>query len=434
MKAHIRLLASLALASFVLALVSPMAHTYPISWTIETLYEGSNVYAHIEALCSFGPRVAGGPAEKAAANYIATQMESYGLSVEIQEFPVIYFEDHGSMLKVVDGPILNPNTMTFSPAGEFTVEVIDCGLGYPGEFPSGVIGNIALVQRGGLYFWQKTQNAANVGAVAIIIYNNVPGNFLGSLTFVTDIPAVSISREEGTLLLDLLAGGSVTVYLKVDTVASESTSQNVIGTLEGINPALGIVYLGAHYDSVSAGLGANDDASGVGAMLEAARVLSTWGSRPKATLKFIAFGAEETGLDGSYFYVTEHEEEVKTRGIGMINLDMIAVGDVLLIGNIGWGGSSLLNYTRRRATTMNIAWQPFTAGANSDHKFFEMVGVPSVFLHQSPDPWYHTSEDTPDKIDITILEVNGELATATMYEWATPLAGLIHIGVYLICY
>jgi aminopeptidase YwaD len=434
MKACFRLVVSLALASFVLAIVSPLAHAYPVSWTIETLYEGSNAFAHIEALCSFGPRVAGGPAEKVAANYISTQMESYGLSVEVQEFPVIYFVDNGSMLEVVDGPVLNPNTMAFSPAGEFTVEVVDCGLGYPVEFPSGVIGNIALVQRGGLYFWQKTQNAANAGAVATIIYNNVPGNFLGSLTFVTDIPAVAISREEGTLLLDLLAGGSVTVYLKVDTVASESTSQNVIGTLEGFNPTFGIVYLGAHYDSVSAGLGANDDASGVAAMLEAARVLSIWGRRPKATLKFIAFGAEETGLDGSYYYVSENEEEVETWGIGMINLDMIAVGNVLLIGNIGWGGSSLLDFTKREATAMNMSWQPFTAGSNSDHTYFEMEGVPSVFLNQSPDPWFHTSEDTPDKIDITILEVNGELATATMYDWATPVGGLIHIGVYLICY
>ena len=72
-------------------------------------------------------------------------------------------------------------------------------------------------------------------------------------------------------------------------------------------------------------------------MLEAARVLTTKGHRTKATLKFIAFGAEETGLDGSYNYVVENYDEVSTKGIGMINLDMIAVGDVLQIGNIDYG-------------------------------------------------------------------------------------------------
>ncbi|MCP4021729.1 MAG: M28 family peptidase, partial [Desulfobacteraceae bacterium] len=54
----------------------------------------------------------------------------------------------------------------------------------------------------------------------------------------------------------------------------------------------------------------------------------------------------------------------------------------------------------------------------SDHTYFEMAGVPSVFLHQSPDPYYHTSEDTPDKIDQVKLEENGELGTAVMYDWA----------------
>ena len=72
-------------------------------------------------------------------------------------------------------------------------------------------------------------------------------------------------------------------------------------------------------------------------MLEAARVLTAKGHRTKATLKFIAFGAEETGLDGSYEYVDANEEEVTTKGLGMVNLDMIGVGDTLQIGNIDYG-------------------------------------------------------------------------------------------------
>jgi len=281
-----------------------------------------------------------------------------------------------------------------------------------------VAGKIALIQRGELYFSVKTQNAADAGALAAIIFNHSPGNFFGTLGSIADIPAVSISLEEGTMLLDLLAGGPVTVYLDVDTVAYESASQNVIGTLEGLQPDQGIVYIGGHYDSVSAGPGANDDASGVAATLEAARVLSTKGHRTKATLKFIAFGSEETGLDGSYWYVVENEEEVTNMGLGMINLDMIGVGDTLLLGNIGWADPDLRDYTREKAAAWGLTWGPFTAGTNSDHTYFEMVGVPVVFLHQSPDPYYHTSEDTPDKIDVTKLEENGELATAAMYDWA----------------
>lgn len=385
---------------------------------IQALYDGSAVYAHVAALTDFGPRVAGGSTEKAAADYIAVEMESYGLEVELQEFPVIYFEDWGSTLEIVDGSTLSPNTLQFSPSGEFTAEIVECGLGYPVDFTLDIAGNIALIRRGELFLWEKTQNAAAAGAVATVIYNNEPDNFYATLTFTTDIPAVSVSLEDGTLLLDLLAAAPVTVHLTVETVASESTSQNVIGTLEGTDPERGIVYLGAHYDSVSVGPGANDDASGVGAMLEAARVLSSLGHRTEATLKFIAFGAEETGLNGSEYYVTEKEDEARNRGRGMINLDMIAVGDILLIGNIGSAGSTLVTYTKDKATAMEIAWHSFTAGATSDHAPFEAVGVPAVFLCQSPDPWTHTAEDTLEKIDVTTLEMNGELATVTMYDWA----------------
>jgi aminopeptidase YwaD len=418
-----QLIAALIVVSVIVAIVLTVVLARPKAADIQALYQGAEAYAHVAALTDFGPRVAGGSAEKAAADYIADQMESYGLDVAIQEFPVTYFEDFGSTLEVVDGAVLSPNTLHFSPSGEFTTEIVECGLGYPGDFAPDVAGNIALVRRGEMFLWQKTQNAAAAGAVATVIYNSEPGNFLATLTFTTDIPAVSVSLEDGTVLIDLLAAAPVTVHLTVETLASDSTSQNVIGTLEGTDPEQGVVYLGAHYDSVSAGLGANDDASGVGAMLEAARVLSTKGHRTKATLKFIAFGAEETGLDGSEYYVTEYEDEVTTKGLGMINLDMIAVGDTLLLGNVGSAGSTLVDYTKDKATAMEIAWQPFTAEARSDHAPFETVGVPAVFLHQYPDPWLHTAEDTLDKIDITTLERNGELATATMYDWARAPLG-----------
>ena len=423
MQARHRLITILVIVGLILAIVVPtaLAGEPGGSEDIKSLFDGDNAFAQIEALVDFGPRVAGGDVEREAAGYIAAEMESYGLDVEIQEFPMVYFEDFGSTLEVVmPAPLeLHPNTMSFSPAGEFTaIEIMYCGLGYPEDFPPEVAGNIALIQRGELYFWEKAQNAAAAGALAAVIYNHSPGNFFGTLTFITDIPAVSISREEGEYLVGLLAGGPVSVDLDVDTEAYESTSQNVIGTLEGLQPEQGIVYIGGHYDSVSAGPGANDDASGVAAVLEAARVLGTKGHRTKATLKFIAFGAEETGLDGSYWYVVENEEEVSSMGIGMINLDMVGVGDTLLLGNIGWGGDSLEDYTGEKASAMGMPWEPFTAGTNSDHTYFEMVGVPAVFLHHSPDPYYHTAEDTPDKIQVATLEENGELATAVMYDWA----------------
>jgi aminopeptidase YwaD len=384
---------------------------------IKILYNGKKALNHIEQLVNIGPRVAGGDAEKKAAKYISGKMISYGLDVTTQKFPMLYFEDKGSTLNVVNGHSLNPNTLFYSPSGEITAQIADCGLGYPENFTTcGASGKIALIQRGEIFFWQKVQNAANASALAAIIYNNLQGNFTGTLTFVTDIPAVGVNESEGKYLAELLKRKTVTVNIKVDTITENRTSQNVIGTMKGKDPEQGIVYIGGHYDSVSAGPGANDDASGVGAMLEAARLLSNY--RTKATINFIAFGSEETGLDGSYNYIEKNRKEVSTKGIGMINLDMIGVGNTTLIGNLDNKSSNLTNYTRKKASVMNLSWKPFTAEANSDHTYFEEAGVPAVFIYQSEDPWYHTSNDTIEKINKVKLEKNGELATATIYGWA----------------
>jgi len=260
--------------------------------------------------------------------------------------------------------------------------------------------------------------------VGVIVYNegNNPsgtGVVLGTLGGPgVGIPVVGATYALGEQLYNELAGGPVVVHMDVSTASALSTSQNVIGTLVGTDPAQGIVYMGGHYDSVAFAPGANDDASGVAGTLEAARVLATNGHRTKATLKFIAFGAEETGLNGSFEYVAANEAEVTAMGLGMVNLDMIGVGDTLSIGTLDGANTNFRDYTGAKATAMRMPWQFFTAGTNSDHTYFAQVGVPASFLSQGPDPYYHTSQDTLDKIQPATLEANGELATATMYDWA----------------
>jgi len=444
MKTRHQLVSVLVAVGLILAIVVPTVLAEYTNEDIKALYQGDKAFAYLEALVDFGPRVAGSRAEKKAAKYIAAEMKDFGLDVEFQYFDIVYFEE------LVD-PVLervSPDpkvyvqyddflTMQYSGSGDVTasVEAVDVMIP-PGpnandstsgceasDFAGFTPGNIALIQRGTCTFFLKALNAQNAGASGVIIFNEgQPGRtgvIFGTLggPGVT-IPVVGTTFALGEELYNLTLAGDVTVHMFVNALTEKRTSQNVIGTLEGIDPEQGIVYIGGHYDSVSAGPGANDDASGVAAMLEAARLLGTMGHRTKATLKFIAFGSEETGLDGSYNYVDANWDEVSTKGIGMINLDMVGVGDTLLLGNIGWSGPELRDFTREKAETWGLTWAPFTASCNSDHCYFEVAGVPIVFLHQSPDPWYHTSEDTPDKILLDKLEENGELATATMYDWA----------------
>ncbi|MGA2221273.1 MAG: S8 family serine peptidase [Verrucomicrobiia bacterium] len=83
-----------------------------------------------------------------------------------------------------------------------TATVYDCGTGtFPGNFPAGVNGNIALIERGTSTFSTKVSNAMAAGARAAIIYNNVTGNFQGTLQYSNNwIPAVSISQADGQTL------------------------------------------------------------------------------------------------------------------------------------------------------------------------------------------------------------------------------------------
>ena len=102
-----------------------------------------------------------------------------------------------------------------------TGTVVDCGTGNDlSEFPDEVSGNIALMQRGDESFATKVDNAMAQGAVAAIIYNNVAGDFLGTLvdaansTGVPWIPAVSVSDTTGTALV-VEAGETGTVVNRV---------------------------------------------------------------------------------------------------------------------------------------------------------------------------------------------------------------------------
>lgn len=408
-------------------------------------YHKYKVYRQEAELVDLGSRVAGKEAEKEAADHIAAEMRALGLEVEIQPFDTRSFQEKSpTQLEQ-----LSPNPMIYEPGVDFSlmtnsgngdisslIQPVDLELPPNGTSTSGcdaedfsdfMAGNIALMQRGTCTFQEKAQNAWAAGAAGAIIFNegNAPDRLellYGTLSETgINIPVLGAPFALGQELASLASSGEVMLRIMVDAYFESITSQNVIGTLEGETAETGIVYLGGHYDSVADGPGANDNASGVAAMLEAARVLSSKKHAVPATLKFIAFGAEEVGLVGSYKFVTANLNEISTMGLGMINLDMIGVGEILQIGNIGYpdgGGPELTAYAQEKATAMRMAWEPFEAMENSDHTYFEQAGVPAVFLTQSEDPNYHTAEDTIDKIQFDTLEKNGELATAIMLDWA----------------
>jgi hypothetical protein len=104
----------------------------------------------------------------------------------------------------------------------------------------------------------------------------------------------------------------------------EFTSSNVIAYKPSYSQMEIIV--GAHYDSGDEGIGADDNASGVAVMLEAAERIAHL--ETPFSVRFIAFGSEENDLDGSYFYAGTMNQTAVANTLAYVNLDSLAAGDI----------------------------------------------------------------------------------------------------------
>ncbi len=126
------------------------------------------------------------------------------------------------------------------------------------------------------------------------------------------LPTVTLAVEHYNRLVRVLGKGvPVKVELNVQAKFYDETTGNgfnIIAEMPGSDPVLKdeVVLLGAHFDSVAAGTGATDNATGSAAMMEALRILKTVGARPRRTIRIGLWGGEEEGLMGSRAYVREH--------------------------------------------------------------------------------------------------------------------------------
>ncbi len=109
--------------------------------------------------------------------------------------------------------------------------LVNCGLGTVSEVQAcPPAGRVALIRRGELSFGDKVTNAMNGGALAVIIYNNVAGNFVGTLGSATAadgrawVPAVSVSDTTGTALAGDVGDAVTVVNMVSDWDSYDGTS------------------------------------------------------------------------------------------------------------------------------------------------------------------------------------------------------------------
>ncbi|MBR5893217.1 MAG: M20/M25/M40 family metallo-hydrolase [Bacteroidaceae bacterium] len=202
------------------------------------------------------------------------------------------------------------------------------------------------------------------------------------------------------------------------TVLSVRRLNNILAVIPGKNRDEYVV-VGAHYDHLGIGCavdgdscfnGADDNASGVSAVLQIAKAIKMSGKQPERSIVFAFWDGEEKGLLGSTCFVQNWQEKEKIKAY--VNFDMVGRGPV---GNPSYlkyfytsshpqFGDWLREDMRRRGfcfTPDYVSWDKPYSG--SDNAPFARAGIPIVWYHTEGHPDYHAPGDSAGKIDYSKL-------------------------------
>jgi leucyl aminopeptidase len=226
-----------------------------------------------------------------------------------------------------------------------------------------------------------------------------------------------------------LANGRSDVSAELFTSCGNCGGQaSVILTIQGTDLPNEIVVLGGHLDSISStgtgdsmnAPGADDDASGIASLTEVLRIAMASGWKPKRTIKFMGYAAEEVGLRGSAAIASSFRSQGKNV-VGVLQLDMTdyrsgSPYDMQLISD--YSNSALQQFVRNLFDTylapLGMSRGSYTCGYGcSDHASWTSNGFPSAMMYEGGDwPYLHTPNDNLAKLGNT----------------ATPSVALVKLG------
>lgn len=409
-----------------------------------------------------GNRALGSPGYDASVDYVAGVLRDKGFDVQTTDFNVRRpFAD--DPVVTVGGQPMKAAPLQYTagtPTGGVTGPLVaarrDDTPGCTAEDYDGVnlAGAVALVDRGSCPFSVKQTVAAERGAVAMVVANNVDGNEMGG-TLGEDsdvkIPVVSITKADGDRLRT--RPGTTTIAMTAG-IRLDRTRNVVAQTKTGSTQ--NVVMAGAHLDSVPEGPGINDNGSGVAAILETAVQL---GSSPQVqnAVRFAFWGAEEEGLIGSTKYVQTLDAEALKDIALYLNFDMLASPNPAYFTYDGDQsmpptadpprvpeGSAGIERTLA-AYLAKAGKQPRDTSfdGRSDYDAFARAGIPAGGLFAGAedkktvdeakvwggeanapfDPHYHQKTDTYDALDREALGIQGGGVAYTIGIYAQDESG-----------
>lgn len=314
----------------------------------------------------------------------------------------------------------------------------------------------------------KARAAAKAGAVGLLVVED-PAGWRRSLGFESElrplegafpsgvtIPVVNVTPEAATRLSGVsgprlskacfearrtrrpvrgVRGVGHVARLRARVARPGRFLRNVIGVLVGSDPDLRheAVVIGAHLDHLgvdSDGLhgGANDNASGISALVEIARALGSLSPArlPRRSVVLVAFDGEEIGRLGSAYY-TAHPPIPLERTRLMINFDMIGGNDPDQIWAVASRSSEVLHGLHQEANRhvgLRLKHPKSFRLGRSDHTAFYRAGIPILYFFGGLNAQYHTPQDTLEHMSCAKVARVAKLAMLTAWETANRIEPL----------
>ncbi len=379
--------------------------------------DGGECLETIRRLDRMGIRFAGTPEEASAARWLANRFNAMGLrDVRVQEFPCLTFAYSRCRVDGLWGgdwhrlPSIPAAHSAATPSGAVEGELIlvEKLPARPADCRRLLEGKVGLVFCSEIFQRDRFRRIMRAGPRALLLVDDrFPNDWTVAIGFPrhwVDLISCPVVNLPHAAAWDAVRHGMSRVRLEVGCRVEESVSQNVIGEIPGRERAEEVIVVSAHHDSVINNSGADDNGSGVAAVLALARCFA--GEPGRRTLRFISYGAEEQLSEGARHYALEASDRDRIQFV--LNVD--AVG--------AWMGQTDIYYTgapELAATVEEVNRELSFPGhvrrelsPFSDHFPLNLFGIPAVWYYRrsylTARHFHHSALETPDVVSPAVLE------------------------------
>jgi hypothetical protein len=432
---------------------APWEYRDPLESPLTAQVSATTLMDHVRAIGAL-ERESGSPGEAQAFDYIERTLKSYGVEVERREIEAYISLPQEARLALPDGTVIEGLTHSFSTSVDaLEAEVVDAGDGRPEDL-RGAAGKIALIR--GLASpgraW-AAQQAGVLGQVHVLmdhLHNMIVTTIWGTPTPETAwripaTPCLSVLGADGERLRARLAQGPLRLRMTTRVRTGWRPIPHLVGELAGRHEDRFVLFSG-HVDAWHHG--AMDNGTANATMLEVARLLAGRREALRRSIRLAFWSGHSHGrYAGSAWYADHAWRDLHRRCVVHLNVDST--------GARGATDYSVLHATEDAAAFAEAVVADVTGQRARGRRFsragdqsFWGAGVPSAFMSLSGLPrqdtelsramerlvgsagfpwWWHTRDDTVDKIDADVLTLDTKVYLAATLRWLNaPVLPLDH--------